>query len=824
MTISDRPVGQLFEAQALTMKDIADNLTLGFVIPEYQREYQWDERNVTRLHEDILNGMYRLGEREEHSKEKDKSNGTDTSMYTFLGTIIHVSNSRHAEKETDFDGESLDVIDGQQRLTTLALIACAVCEVLREKYSKINFEELNLNDDQRKWLKRELDYWLGRMYLCAAGKQSIGYNETYWFSRIIREPLDFRGTSDSESDYCSPIGSFIKKFEEYTKTAYSIDVAQKEGGDTELPSLIKILDGESLHFKPYYKIALDLISQIGDENWYKQGKDAEMFNITWINKGLCRSLLKKLPIAESPKDKIFNIIAKSKEKESIFKELIYTMIYASYFHSYVSLVQVISRDEYLAFDIFDALNTTGLPLTALETLKPQVKKYIDRTPSLRNAMKDNVIQEAKELFKNTETYLKDAIELKSRDHHKETKDLIVTFALYWSGKKMSNNLPDQRNYLRREFRDSEREVKSRHNRKSPINFLKALNTVTKFRRYYWTEGGIEEVNQFHVEDDAEQVKLLMRVVFDMNHSLTLPILARYWIQEEGKRKRTNPTDNFLSVLRAMVAFIVFWRGYTGSTGRIDTEFRELMSKPFDLCAKHKAASDVKSVRELKSELKRRFNDRFGKFSNGTLDAIDDKSSWVKRAAVQPLYEKSIPLVRFIIFASRDGAKASIDKPGLLEKSDDIPTSGEAGFLHVSKWNEKGYSTVEHVAPRTRRGEESAWDERLYSHDTIIHSLGNLVLLPSLENSTISNMEWEMKKTLYNALLSQNKKEVEAWISKAKDGGTAISTRVESNLTEEYALPLLDSITKVEQWNSEVVLSRSKNICELCWDKIRGWLD
>ena len=33
-------------------------------------------------------------------------------------------------------------------------------------------------------------------------------------------------------------------------------------------------------------------------------------------------------------------------------------------------------DEDLAFDTFDALNTTGVPLTSIQTLKPQVMQHI----------------------------------------------------------------------------------------------------------------------------------------------------------------------------------------------------------------------------------------------------------------------------------------------------------------------------------------------------------------------------------------------------------------------------------------------------------------
>ena len=49
-----------------------------------------------------------------------------TESYTFLGTIILVVE----KSEPSFDGNSLSVVDGQQRLTTLILLCCVLIEEL----------------------------------------------------------------------------------------------------------------------------------------------------------------------------------------------------------------------------------------------------------------------------------------------------------------------------------------------------------------------------------------------------------------------------------------------------------------------------------------------------------------------------------------------------------------------------------------------------------------------------------------------------------------------------------------------------------------------
>lgn len=79
------------EEVILTTKLIGDLLAIGLKIPDYQRIYCWKEKHVYQLWEDIL------------SLKKDK-------IYHLGSIILHKK------------GDCYDVVDGQQRLITLALI------------------------------------------------------------------------------------------------------------------------------------------------------------------------------------------------------------------------------------------------------------------------------------------------------------------------------------------------------------------------------------------------------------------------------------------------------------------------------------------------------------------------------------------------------------------------------------------------------------------------------------------------------------------------------------------------------------------------------
>lgn len=88
---------------------------VSYRIPPYQREYSWQKTQWEELFQDLV--------------EADGQH--------FLGTIITLN------KTTDVvQGSVLELIDGQQRMTTLTLLLAAVHSILKEQYE-------DLTDDQR---------------------------------------------------------------------------------------------------------------------------------------------------------------------------------------------------------------------------------------------------------------------------------------------------------------------------------------------------------------------------------------------------------------------------------------------------------------------------------------------------------------------------------------------------------------------------------------------------------------------------------------------------------------------------------------------------
>lgn len=747
------------------------NDNVGFVIPEYQRQYDWSEGNIRRLYYDILNGFERL------------SQGTGANTFTFLGTLIFVEQNN---KEPSFSGISLAVVDGQQRLTTLAFFACALCEALKRQRSIINS---SIDNTISTWLNKEIDERLYALYTCAVGSQKVTPTSSFPFSRIVRSG-DARGKSKTSSEYLSPIGKFLEGFAEYFSSKEIEYVPPAMGNDKHAEKLAK-----------NYQIIRRLVNNLNNEDWYED-TECEQFNMEQIKRAQCRDLFEQLRDFITNQDEI-NSTIENVLKLNTLHDLIRTLVFASYFCNYVVLTRVITEDESAAFDIFDALNTTGEPLTALETLKPRVINFERNKAGYSGSDSETNFEE---LNKDLDQRFSDTSRKQS-----ETKDLVVTFALYIEGKKLSKDLAAQRNFLRTSY-----DKAASHNEKSARQFVRALAHIAKFRRFYWEKTGIEELSLFHASDHVSEVQLFSSFISDMKTSLILPILSRYWKPE---LKQTGDAD-FLEALRAVTAFLVIRRAATGHTAGIDSDFRAVMapkegpgaSKKFGLCAGVEHERNPPHPNELKIALRQLLERKLKSL---------DKNNWVNKVIANPLYEQSRELVRFMILSATHQSLPSQSLPGTW-KREGVRRSPERDFLNYKTWRSPLYLTIEHIAPEAES--RHGWSQDLYRDNILRHTLGNLILLPSEENIAIGADSWKKKKKFYLALTENMEGQQQDRIAEAKAAGITFSKTINKLLEKGERLSLLDPLRDVEEWNEKVVLNRSKNIAGLCWNTIRPWLD
>jgi hypothetical protein len=112
-----------------------------YVIPIYQRNYEWGEAQITQLIQDIADYYIK-------SKDEDKKPNY------YIGTLI-------CYKRKIEGGEIYETIDGQQRLTTLTILLNVIKNVTKEDSTIVDlswYKKLNLSFDSRKVASNTLSY------------------------------------------------------------------------------------------------------------------------------------------------------------------------------------------------------------------------------------------------------------------------------------------------------------------------------------------------------------------------------------------------------------------------------------------------------------------------------------------------------------------------------------------------------------------------------------------------------------------------------------------------------------------------------------------
>ena len=113
-----------------TVKDLFSAKKTKFLIPDYQRPYAWEDDECQTLWEDLFNFSF---------PDNNCDNFDSDSNEYFLGPIVTFKND---------DGD-MEIIDGQQRLTTLMLL-------LRAFYDKFK----NMEDDKSKKTRKQIEQCL----------------------------------------------------------------------------------------------------------------------------------------------------------------------------------------------------------------------------------------------------------------------------------------------------------------------------------------------------------------------------------------------------------------------------------------------------------------------------------------------------------------------------------------------------------------------------------------------------------------------------------------------------------------------------------------
>ena len=764
-------ISDVFGAQPKSVWEYLCENGQGLYVPAYQRQYSWDKSKVSRLFEDACHGFTMLIEHDD--------------SITFLGTIIAIHDTQYLTVNPlvkgDVPSRVMTIIDGQQRLTTLLLVNTVLHEEIRSRSAKLKDQE----HADREWLREECMKIIGRLAKTFEEDKDYGDDAFRFYPRMIRAYDDSWSRKKGKANYSSPIGHYLHSYGIHgrgdLKTSYKLEPPE---GSVE-PLKHKLLaDGR--------KTVQGLIKGVAKNNI-----DLEL---PGFDQMIASSAFQNILVKADFPDQVNVTLAT--EGNDDFKELMRLVLFANFVLDRVAITIVTAKNEDYAFDMFEALNTTGEPLTAFETFKPRVI----HCEGLENYEKSK----SHEYMKSVEGYL-DGFG-KTDDKQDATSRLVVAFASAEHGEKLSKRLSDQRRFFKDNFdKLADGEPKR--------NFVRHLSHATLFIQHAWSEDKSAKPKLFSADEAAtDDVLLCLDLLRSFKHTITQGLLIRFYseIRKADAGGREQAVQAFVKATKACVAFSVLWRASRRGTDNIDMHYRKLME------AGHPASGLAPLARRGSNgaESLTPDADLLQKALSSILvvdGKISDKEEWVKAASKLPAYTNQREITRFILLAAAHDSANDAAAPGLT-------VAGRIGLLPLldyTHWHDEDSQTVEHIAPQTKEG---GWLDVIYEDGETIDRLGNLTLLPKAENSSLGNGSWSRKRLLYKVLSAATSDELDPLLLQAAEQEIVISKSTAELLANSRHLPMAKAVALVEgDWTLDLVDRRSARIAELAWARIAPWL-
>ncbi len=751
----------IFKADTFNVLDFMGPSETGFVIPIYQRSYSWKKEKVVDLINDIISGLSLI----------TLNNRFDE--YTYIGGIITTDGASHTPLSVHKKTPKLvySLVDGQQRISTLVIIALALLPELSS--FKDSLPSSTLSEKEHENILEFISSVIDDLEQITLGQSFGSMNK---FPKVIRSNEDIWGESDE--NLTSPISKLSREL-------YNCKIQNNGSFSNYSPRGAR---NEINHPLSRFKEIRAEINQFLARN------DGEIFSkIPKINSNFAN-----IPFVYSEifKEKISSIEYLSDESIQglTFCNRFRLSIFAYYFLHRVALTKVHGDSEYFAFEVFESLNTSGEPLNAYETLKPLVIKELGTS---YNASQHRVAIDFIDRIHNS---------ISSIDkRQKLVSDSIVLFINTESGDRTSKSLSQQSKIIRDLYTNFDES--SGGAKLEKIKFLKLLRNSTEISH-------LVQGNDFNISGNfcnilSNDSKLCLSLLIDTRHTLALSIINRFYFEFESN---INTDDNYLksedinSVIKAVTSFSILWRVAWGGTAGIDQIYRNLMTRSY---ARRSSLGQYLSVKDFKNELKNIFF-----HNNGTGQAkIVNKDNFINLSSRIPIFIRNKKIAKFLLLAAQHDSAPDPNNEGFLVNG----VEGVHVSLNFENYISESNYTLEHIAPQNR----GSWHEDLYSDPITIHTLGNLILMPVVENSILNNRPWAQKKAIFKALCMSIPADREAEINLIVKNLTP--SAVEKIRNARY-MPTLDALSKVRDWNLEVINTRTEQLLSRAYEKLIKWLN
>lgn len=750
-----------FLTENRSVLDFLNQSGQGLYIPLYQRDYSWDSDNIEQLLEDLTRGIQRIASGEVSDDNKE---------IRFLGTIITVvePNRNHIYPvEIQAVPPRIEkLIDGQQRVSTIALMATLLTKRLTEIKNKVKSN--NPIYDQ---VNEICNIWIDQK-LSSIFSFDLGRGTPKLKPKIIRGAKDYWTRSDDadiayKSELSNYLGHFIKAY--YDKTP--------------LPCLSKDKYGNTLLFQNGKRIEgwLKKVVSTAHEDTSDEFASAESIVENFSQEFLWE--FERPELVDIIKEKNFT---DKKTNSYILCELVQTLSVCHYLLDRCCFTIIQPTDDDWAFDMFQSLNATGTPLTAIETFKPTVVNTIDGETGYQ--FKDSASDKS---FKKVEEFLSEATTAQQKN--KRTNDYLTSFFVAYDGRTMSTHFSYQRKVLNNVYTtlDTIQEKE---------NFVKRLGNYATFYQYWLKYDGKDNTlfPGLGTSVDADLASMLILFLKASNHKMAITLLASIYSRYI---EQTASITDFISLVKAVAAYYLLWRSTSSNSG-LDSTYREFFKQ-----------NKVVSLEKAKAYLK-------GVLSKKGIATLQE---WKNKARNYLKYDSTgKDIIRMALIVASHDTIPDGAHPGLIM----IGREGCSKYLCVEKWLAPDLKTIEHIAPQVNKNR--MWDEDLYApHIESYQSIGNLTLLPQDLNSSAGNKGWKEKLLYYKSVAERDLTQLDNIEIKARELGIELNPNTIDLLQNSKYNEHLSSISSLayeHEWNRELVEKRTDIILDIIWNRVSNWID
>jgi len=779
-----------FEHDAASLHDFFSQGGRGFYIPYYQRPYSWDEENAKKLVDDILSSTKRT---------ISKPNNT-----IFLGTVI-LHDEDNIKTNVHVDTQNLltkivNVVDGQQRLSSIAMLAC----VLETQIKKIasTLDQLATTSPELRELSVELkdvEPDLKPFYsieISKTGAQPKLKPKIIRAGEVTTNPISDQWTLNGDVSlfYKSNTAVFLSKYINGEKLS-TID------SDERVSNVIKAFENK---FEEYLADAEgDLIEELINVNGNRL---SSLFNF----------------MANPPTSQFWKSL--TDYQTSIYSKGMFLLAVSNFFRHSCYFVVIECIEEGLAFDMFQSLNATGTPLTAFEVFKPQVVQTWGDDYALK--VKSQVDRIEKVVDEETNASSKEEV----------TDKIIVSAALTFDGEALSRIFSDERDWLSKTLRSTTSAGLPTENSLALLTIL--ADKAEYYKHIIKPKKPKKNSKKYSLCNylislglNADQADLAALCIYylrdaknDFAHSVLSVFYSKLLRAQSDSNQMKIAADEFEEICKATAAFFTLFMG--AQTSRFpEKDYRDLFqSKLQNITILYGSVNQTASF--VKDAYRKALE------SKDVYDCSDPniaRATWVNEAKEKAWYPRKA-VCRFALLVSAHDAQPDVAKGNEGFFTDGLANS--ANLLNCSKWHSQEFEVIEHIATQNEPKNikhQHQFDKDIYpGNHSVVDKLGNLTLLSRKVNSSVYS-EWPDKVFYYWHLTTPQK------TAKGPDGKVLMSslgvTRLPPALIElagnssylSHLAPIVHRGIEGKEWDAKFIGRRSEHLCQRIFDKLNSWL-